>query len=309
MIKIDINLVFTIINLLVLYLLMKKFLFGPIINVMDQRKAMIDQQFAEAKERQDNAKALQEQYEGALKSAKEESYQIMEQARKEAKAQADHTVEETTAKVDAMLAKAQEDIRMERENAMRQMKGDVAELAMKAAAKVKKQVIRMTATAVNYAKTLYELSVSTEAVQTTKEIFREVPGLAESLENPLVPFEAKSRVIDRVIPDEMKNFIKVACRHRNIGLLNEIFENYEEICRRHKNILHAVMRYVTPPKDEQLKGIKAFLCREFQAESAEIEMIEDKSLIGGFVLQADGREFDWSMRGRYRMLQQKLTRR
>lgn len=193
---------------------------------MDQRKAMIDQQFAEAKERQDNAKALQEQYEGALKSAKEESYQIMEQARKEAKAQADHTVEETTAKVDAMLAKAQEDIRMERENAMRQMKGDVAELAMKAAAKVigknsgadqdlslydqfiEEQVIRMTATAVNYAKTLYELSVSTEAVQTTKEIFREVPGLAESLENPLVPFEAKSRVIDRVIPDEMKNFIK-----------------------------------------------------------------------------------------------------
>ena len=44
----------------------------------------------------------------------------------------------------------------------------------------------MTATAVNYAKTLYELSVSTEAVQTTKEIFREVPGLAESLENPLI---------------------------------------------------------------------------------------------------------------------------
>ena len=136
MIKIDINLVFTIINLLVLYLLMKKFLFGPIINVMDQRKAMIDQQFAEAKERQDNAKELQEQYECALNSAIEESYQILEHPRKEANAQADHTVEETTAKVDAMLAKAQEDIRMERENAMRQMKGDVAELAMKAAAKV-----------------------------------------------------------------------------------------------------------------------------------------------------------------------------
>ena len=116
-------------------------------------------------------------------------------------------------------------------------------------------------------------------------------------------------MIDRVIPDEMKNFIKVACKHRNVGLLEEIFEDYEEICRRQKRILHAVMRYVTPPKAQQLEGIKAFLCREFQAESAEIEMIEDKSLIGGFILQADGREFDWSMRGRYRMLQQKLTRR
>ena len=136
MIKIDINLVFTIINLLVLYLLMKKFLFGPIIKVMDVRKAMIDQQFAGAKEQEDQAKALKEQYEGALKSAREESFQIMEQARKEAKAQADKTVEDTQAKVSAMLAKAQEAINTERENAMRQMKDDVASLAMEAAGKI-----------------------------------------------------------------------------------------------------------------------------------------------------------------------------
>ena len=136
MIKIDINLVFTIINLLVLYLLMKKFLFGPIIKVMDVRKAMIDQQFAGAKEQEDQAKALKEQYEGALKSAREESFQIMEQARKEAKAQSDKTVEDTQAKVSAMLAKAQEDINTERENAMRQMKDDVASLAMEAAGKI-----------------------------------------------------------------------------------------------------------------------------------------------------------------------------
>ena len=135
-IKIDINLVFTIINLLVLYLLMKKFLFGPIIKVMDVRKTMIDQQFAGAKEQEDQAKALKEQYEGALKSAREESFQIMEQARKEAKAQADKTVEDTQAKVSAMLAKAQEDINTERENAMRQMKDDVASLAMEAAGKI-----------------------------------------------------------------------------------------------------------------------------------------------------------------------------
>jgi F-type H+-transporting ATPase subunit b len=115
---------------------MKKFLFGPIIKVMDVRKAMIDQQFAGAKEQEDQAKALKEQYEGALKSAREESFQIMEQARKEAKAQADKTVEDTQAKVSAMLAKAQEDINTERENAMRQMKDDVASLAMEAAGKI-----------------------------------------------------------------------------------------------------------------------------------------------------------------------------
>ena len=51
MIQINLNLVFTIINLLVLYILMKKFLFGPVIRIMDQRKEMIEQQFEEARQR------------------------------------------------------------------------------------------------------------------------------------------------------------------------------------------------------------------------------------------------------------------
>ena len=55
MIEININVVFTIINLIVLYLLMKKFLFGPILNVMEQRKNMIDQQFASAKDTEEQA--------------------------------------------------------------------------------------------------------------------------------------------------------------------------------------------------------------------------------------------------------------
>ena len=70
MIEININLVFTIINLIVLYLLMKKFLFGPILNVMEQRKNMIDQQFASAKDTEEQAYELKGKYEDALKSAK-----------------------------------------------------------------------------------------------------------------------------------------------------------------------------------------------------------------------------------------------
>ena len=199
MIKIDINLVFTIINLLVLYLLMKKFLFGPIINVMDQRKAMIDQQFAEAKERQDNAKALQEQYEGALKSAKEESYQIMEQARKEAKAQADHTVEETTAKVDAMLAKAQEDIPYGTRECNASDERRCCRACYEAAAKVigknsgadqdlslYDQFIEEAGDPDDsdrryYAKNTVRAFCFDRSRTDTKEIFREVPWVAESL--------------------------------------------------------------------------------------------------------------------------------
>ena len=81
MIEININLVFTIINLIVLYLLMKKFLFGPILNVMEQRKNMIDQQFASAKETEEKAYELKGKYEDALKSAKDESMRIVTRRR------------------------------------------------------------------------------------------------------------------------------------------------------------------------------------------------------------------------------------
>ena len=63
MIKIDINLVFTIINLLVLYLLMKKFLFGPIINVMDQRKAMITSSL----QKQRNDRIMQKHFRNSMR--------------------------------------------------------------------------------------------------------------------------------------------------------------------------------------------------------------------------------------------------
>jgi len=112
-IKIDINLVFTIINLIVLYLLMKKFLFGPIIGVMEKG-----------------------QYEDALKSAKEESFSIVEQAKDEAKVQADSIVKRANDQAGQILEKARRDISTEQEAAMKAMEGKVAELAMDAASRI-----------------------------------------------------------------------------------------------------------------------------------------------------------------------------
>ena len=125
MIKIDINLVFTIINLIVLYLLMKKFLFGPIIAVMEKRKAMIDEQFASAEKTTAEANQLKGQYEDALKSAKEESFSIVEQAKDEAKVQADSIVKRANDQAGQILEKARRD-----------MEGKVAELAMDAASRI-----------------------------------------------------------------------------------------------------------------------------------------------------------------------------
>ena len=53
----------------------------------------------------------------------------------------------------------------------------------------------MTETTNNYAEVLYGLDISKEAVRDTEEIFRSVPKVKELLENPVVSFAQKERII------------------------------------------------------------------------------------------------------------------
>ena len=167
----------------------------------------------------------------------------------------------------------------------------------------------MTETSINYAKALYELSVPEEAVLETEKIFRSTPQLKGTLENPLVSLKEKEHVIDRVFPQEMKNFLKVTCKYQKIGSIDEILEAYGAYSRKQKGILKAVLTYVTKPEEAQKEKMEDFLRREFGAKEVILTLREDKSLIGGFILSAGDKEFDWSLRGRYNNLRQKLTRR
>ena len=167
----------------------------------------------------------------------------------------------------------------------------------------------MTETSINYAKALYELSVPEEAVLETEKIFRSTPQLKGTLENPLVSLKEKEHVIDRVFPQEMKNFLKVTCKYQQISSIYDILEEYGDYSRKQKGILKAVLTYVTKPEEAQKEKMEDFLRREFGAREVILTLREDKSLIGGFILSAGDKEFDWSLRGRYNNLRQKLTRR
>ena len=87
LLRIDWNVVFTIINLIVLYLGLRKFLIGPVTNVMEQRKQMIEGQIADANKLKAEAGDLKKQYEGMLAQAHEESAELLEKTRKSAQAE------------------------------------------------------------------------------------------------------------------------------------------------------------------------------------------------------------------------------
>ena len=85
MIQFNASLIYTIINLVIFYLLLKKFLFKPVMGIMEKREKMIADGLQNATDTQNEAKQLKADYEKALSGAKEQSSQIVDKAHAEAK--------------------------------------------------------------------------------------------------------------------------------------------------------------------------------------------------------------------------------
>ena len=132
------NILWTVVNLLVLYAIFKKFLYQPVMNVINARDDLVKSQFADAKKEQDDAKALKDAYQDKLESAKTEADQIILEARDRAQKEHEMTLEKTRVEADAMLEKAKSDIANEQEKATKAAEAEIAKLALIAARKIVK---------------------------------------------------------------------------------------------------------------------------------------------------------------------------
>lgn len=132
------DILWTIVNLLVLYAIFRKFLFQPVMNIIHEREDMINKQFEDAKKQQDDAAQMKSEYENQLKGARERADQIILDAKTRAQEEYNNKMEATRAEADHMLEKAKSDIANEQEKATRDAQAKIAELALLAAKKIMK---------------------------------------------------------------------------------------------------------------------------------------------------------------------------
>ena len=136
MLKFDWNFLVMLLNLVVFFVLMKVFLFKPVMKVMEKRKEMINNQFKEADEAKAQAEELKKQYEDKIENIGDESQRIIDDAKENAKAEYSKIIERAESDADKLLDEAKKQAAAERENEMRAARENIAELAMEAAAKV-----------------------------------------------------------------------------------------------------------------------------------------------------------------------------
>ena len=162
-------------------------------------------------------------------------------------------------------------------------------------------------TAVRYAVVLAQLGFEENDIQRAADIFGQCRELICMLQNPVIEKAAKHRIIDRIFSGKMRNFVKLVNDYGKIESICDIFRAYEEQKDRADGVVTARLEYVVPPDDRQRLSMEEFICREFHAEHVRWEPEERPELIGGFLLSVEGREYDYSTKGRLERLQQKLT--
>lgn len=130
------HVLWTMINFGVLYWLLSRFLFKPILNMMSSREKEIEGNIAKAEADMREAERLKSEFTQQLGHAQAQAREVINQAQQAAAKQAEQLMADAMAAQQDMKKRAEESIRHERDAAIMQLREEVASLAVGAAGKI-----------------------------------------------------------------------------------------------------------------------------------------------------------------------------
>ena len=124
------TMLFAWINILILYFVLRKYLFKPIKNMIDSRQSEIDGMYSDAEGAKTDAEAMKSQYEEKLASAEAESEEILRNAVRRAQLREEEILKEANDKAARTLERATEQIELEKKRAINEVKDEVSDMVI-----------------------------------------------------------------------------------------------------------------------------------------------------------------------------------
>ncbi len=109
---------------------LKKFLYGPILEALDKRRSEAQKMMDSADHHHSQAQEMLQKAEASLQDAKEEALQICNEARSLANQQKEYLVEKGKKDATIILKQAQDDVAHEVKKAKEELKAEVAQVAV-----------------------------------------------------------------------------------------------------------------------------------------------------------------------------------
>ena len=123
-------------NLLIIFLILKKLLWKPVQKVMEERKAMVDKQFADAAEAEAKANEDKALWEEKLATADEEAHERIQRADETARRHGERVVAEAKEKAQGIIRQAEAEAQLERQKATASIRDEIADVSAELAQKM-----------------------------------------------------------------------------------------------------------------------------------------------------------------------------
>lgn len=159
-----------------------------------------------------------------------------------------------------------------------------------------------------YVTALLKANVSADDIDKTDSVIKAAPEVSEILDNPAVSHDEKAAAVNELFPASVREFLLSVSENQEIASFAEIAKAYHEALDKKNNIATATVTCVTEPSDEQLDGLKAFVCKETGAADAKIELVKDPSIIGGFIIQVGNKQYDRSLKSKLSSIKEEVTK-
>jgi F-type H+-transporting ATPase subunit b len=130
------SLIWSIINFVVFFLLLRWLLYRPVLKLLDARRDEVRDNLARAEKASREAEKSRAEYERQMAGARSEAQELLSRAQSAAEKTKDEILAQTQRQSEEMLKRAQKAIGSEKERALNELRQEVAELAVMAASKV-----------------------------------------------------------------------------------------------------------------------------------------------------------------------------
>jgi F-type H+-transporting ATPase subunit delta len=167
--------------------------------------------------------------------------------------------------------------------------------------------VRNLVIAKRYAKALFNLALAGGTIEQFGQelddfvkLLRELPDLADGIQNPLYPDAVKKKLFVTVaektgLTPIMKNFIDLLIAKKRVEYLADISEYYHKLTDENANVARAQLKAATQLDEKAIQEIAKTL-EKMTGKKIVVEFQEDPSLIGGVVAQIGDLVLDGSVR-------------
>ena len=133
MLDFSVTFIITIVNIVILFFILRAILFKPVTKFMADRAKRIQDSIDQSEKDKTQARALLAQYEAQLKTAETEADAIIKTARENAQVEAEKIIAQGRVSAEATMANARKQLEMEHQAAMAVFKKEAAALVVAAA--------------------------------------------------------------------------------------------------------------------------------------------------------------------------------